>query len=797
MKLLILFSAIMLYVQGESSGGDNIALHKPVYLDAELAGEASLKYLTDGNAKTCADSGPKVVEPSLIVDLGEPTIVNEVNLIFPKSCKDTVSKRGCGYANTVVKVGNSPDPNHPDNEVCFTLNIAKTAGIGARRRQCINGPIIGRFVMIQKKGDTQRAIHLCEFRVKSEGDLAYNKEVTGINLINGKNLDFLVDGNAKSCADTGPLVNDPGFVIDLGKRESVFSISVTIDPQCDTFGGCGLLDFTVKVGDSKNPDTNTECYTLNLKASQMRKVAKNCDNGAIVGRYITLQKNGAKRGIYLCDVVAHSTGNLAYNKEVTSVGSVGGESTFSNLVDGNSLTCADSGRKVRGSASFVIDLGKEQDVRRISLKFPVNCDHTISKGGCSFTQTDIKVGNSPDPADASNTLCFSINLKIAAAKGSLLKGCEGGVVRGRYVILTKNKVGTVTRAIHLCELRVYNSELPSLNRPVIGEGTWKGDETTELLVDGNPNTCADSGASRKNTAFVIDLGETEEVEEVSLSLPSDCSDSLTGTGCWYTQFFVKIGDSRDPDGADNQVCYGLSIVKSKVNGQTITQKCDNGPISGRFIVLEKLKAVRVNRAMVVCDVAVFTTEPPTTLPPPPPPTQPPPPPPTQPPVVPEIATTVIPTLAPCVYPVPLRNVAQGKTATQSSTKNDASADKAVDGNKNSDMEAGQSCSQTDREEEPNWTVDLGQSYDIYEVDITNREDCCGFRIKHSEIRVGDSPNPADNPVCGRMILGGMAKVNPIIIRCGCDVPMKGRYVTVQMVDKKRPLTICEVEVLAG
>ncbi|XP_077997348.1 fucolectin-1-like [Glandiceps talaboti] len=188
-------------------------------------------------------------------------------------------------------------------------------------------------------------------------------------------------------------------------------------------------------------------------------------------------------------------------------------------------------------------------------------------------------------------------------------------------------------------------------------------------------------------------------------------------------------------------------------------------------------------------IEVFSTAPPTTVPPP---TQPAPT--TQPP---EIATTVIPTLAPCEYPVQLRNVAQGKTATQTSTKKDATADRAVDGNKNGDMETGQSCSQTDREYEPHWTVDLGQSYDIYEVDIFNRQDCCGYRIKHSQVRVGDSPNPADNPVCGFMIRGSMYEDNPIIIRCGCDEPMKGRYVTVEIVDKDRPLTLCEVEVLAG
>ncbi|XP_070582240.1 uncharacterized protein [Ptychodera flava] len=163
--------------------------------------------------------------------------------------------------------------------------------------------------------------------------------------------------------------------------------------------------------------------------------------------------------------------------------------------------------------------------------------------------------------------------------------------------------------------------------------------------------------------------------------------------------------------------------------------------------------------------------------------------------------TTTPTVAVCELPKNLRNVAVGKTAKQSSVKSgklgpDVGPEKAVDGNRDADAKKGKSCSWTKKEREPWWTVDLGKRFNIYEVVITNREDCCPFRLKNAEIRVGNSENFEDNPVCGSLIIGKMVKEKPIHVQCGCESPMKGRYVSVQIVDKKQMLTLCEVEVMA-
>ena len=69
----------------------------------------------------------------------------------------------------------------------------------------------------------------------------------------------------------------------------------------------------------------------------------------------------------------------------------------------------------------------------------------------------------------------------------------------------------------------------------------------------------------------------------------------------------------------------------------------------------------------------------------------------------------------------------GKLSWQSSTywEHHGDAGKAVDGNLAPDYWRHLSCTQTKREVDPWWIVDLGQEYSIDRVAITNRGDCCG------------------------------------------------------------------------
>ncbi|XP_077997465.1 plasminogen-like isoform X3 [Glandiceps talaboti] len=148
----------------------------------------------------------------------------------------------------------------------------------------------------------------------------------------------------------------------------------------------------------------------------------------------------------------------------------------------------------------------------------------------------------------------------------------------------------------------------------------------------------------------------------------------------------------------------------------------------------------------------------------------------------------------CTYPSSIGDVAEGKSTKQSSDKSKPgkTADKAVDGNTHT-------CSLTKRESEPWWTVDLGKTKEVYEVVIFHQEDKPHL-IKTAEVHVGNDPDFANNPQCGAQIVGSMAKANPITVECatGCAVPMKGRYVSIQLKkDKKVGLVLCEVKVRAA
>ncbi|XP_035672790.1 uncharacterized protein LOC118413477 isoform X9 [Branchiostoma floridae] len=138
------------------------------------------------------------------------------------------------------------------------------------------------------------------------------------------------------------------------------------------------------------------------------------------------------------------------------------------------------------------------------------------------------------------------------------------------------------------------------------------------------------------------------------------------------------------------------------------------------------------------------------------------------------------------------NIAQGKTAFQSSTYEPYAANRAVDGSSSTWMYAG-SCSHTQEESDPRWWVDLGQSYTVDRVVILNRQDCCWGKLNPFNIHIGDSDQVSTNPQCGgdHEIAQSQAFVT---ILCPS---MQGRYVGIRLPGSARALHICEVQVFSG
>ena len=77
-----------------------------------------------------------------------------------------------------------------------------------------------------------------------------------------------------------------------------------------------------------------------------------------------------------------------------------------------------------------------------------------------------------------------------------------------------------------------------------------------------------------------------------------------------------------------------------------------------------------------------------------------------------------------------------KPTSQSSTYSDwrpYPASNAVDGNRGTNIGK---CTHTREDNSPWWQVDLERVEPVAEVNIVNRGDCCGDRLKGAEIRVG-------------------------------------------------------------
>lgn len=140
--------------------------------------------------------------------------------------------------------------------------------------------------------------------------------------------------------------------------------------------------------------------------------------------------------------------------------------------------------------------------------------------------------------------------------------------------------------------------------------------------------------------------------------------------------------------------------------------------------------------------------------------------------------------------LPSINVAAGKSATQSSTWSGIQASLAVDGNT-----SGNYFSHTNYDPQAWWQVDLGAVYQIPQINIWNRTDCCQSRLSNFYVFVSEAPfNSTDlNATLNQ------PGVIPYYFYGSAGTPTEmtigqmGRYVRVQLADTNY-LSLAEVEV---
>lgn len=116
--------------------------------------------------------------------------------------------------------------------------------------------------------------------------------------------------------------------------------------------------------------------------------------------------------------------------------------------------------------------------------------------------------------------------------------------------------------------------------------------------------------------------------------------------------------------------------------------------------------------------------------------------------------------------------------------------RAVDGNSATSWESN-SCTHTYDVANCWWRVDFQEEIPVARIVITNRGDCCGYRLSDFEIKIGNDlvDEGKVNPKCGDRHAIGQGLTKTIT----CLPPLTGQYLVVQSF-YNGALTICELEV---
>jgi uncharacterized protein YuzE len=143
------------------------------------------------------------------------------------------------------------------------------------------------------------------------------------------------------------------------------------------------------------------------------------------------------------------------------------------------------------------------------------------------------------------------------------------------------------------------------------------------------------------------------------------------------------------------------------------------------------------------------------------------------------------------------NLAEGKSATQSSTYLGVGAERAVDGNTDGVIQNG-SVTHTKREAQPWWEVDLGAQSEIDAIEIWNRMDACSDRLSDFYVFVSETPFAGDT--VAEMLAQAGVWHEHVTIEGGPAPSVQltagttGRYVRVQLAGTDC-LSLAEVKVL--
>jgi len=427
------------------------------------------------------------------------------------------------------------------------------------------------------------------------------------------------------------------------------------------------------------------------------------------------------------------SGNIALRKP-TRQSSIAANGHAARAVDGNTNgyynhhSCTHTHYAYR--SWWRVDLRHQKYVYKVTITNRFDCCWD------RLRNFEIRVGNI-DSADGANILCAHHPGHFGRTTKSLY--CSSPSL-GRYLYIRKLITGVLT----LCEVKVHallGGYSPLLTGNIAyRRGTrqistgWSGHP--QRAVDGNRNGNYNSRSCththrHSNPWWRVDLGSKQEVAKVSISNRADC--------CWgrLRRVEVRVGNhGHSVHGSSVCTFYPHAFGK----GETKLLTCSS-PVIGRYVYIRIL----VHEWLTLCEVQVYAYKP--------------------------------------------GNLALKKPTRQSSTGWHGCSKRAVDGNRNSNYNAG-SCTHTQRNYYPWWRVDLGTPQRVFKVSLTNRGDCCWGRLSRVEISVGNTDRSGANPRC-YYHGGALGRSQTALFTC--YRPLVGRYVYVRR-HGWGMLTLCEVEV---
>ncbi|XP_041946404.1 uncharacterized protein LOC121707722 [Alosa sapidissima] len=431
----------------------------------------------------------------------------------------------------------------------------------------------------------------------------------------------------------------------------------------------------------------------------------------------------------------HLSGNLALDAPSVLSSTYGGMAD--HAVDGrkdgmfNAGSCTHT--ETETNPWWRVDLSRPYNITRVTITNRGDCCEQRINGA------QIRIGHSLQNNGNDNTLA----VVIQSIRRGETKSFRFNSVEGQYVnIFLPGKEKILT----LCEVDVFagDEENIALQRQATQSSIYSASGFSKYGVDGdrNPNYhekgCAHT-YQQNNPWFRVDLLARYEITRVTVTNRRDCcADRIQGAE-------IRIGDSLDNNGNTNT---RAAVIQSIPAGASKT--FDFKPIRGRYVNVVIPGNLKV---LTLCEVEV--------------------------------------------YAVVEINIAPRGRATQSSLvlgemSSFGHALNAIDGNPNPDQRKG-TCSMTDRETDPWWRVDLHEKYRVSAVALTNPKSGSPKGLNGVHIRIGDSTNPKENPLCAKVTFVPLGET----MRFECTEAMEGQYVTVILLGQERSLSLCEVEVFGS